>query len=197
MLTFEDKQFLEFEEIPLFTYDLVMADPPWLFECRTGRGYHKSAQNHYDCMRIEDIKALPVGNLVGPHSLLWLWAINPMLDLALDVLRAWGFKFKTAGHWAKIGKSGKQHFGPGYILRGAGEPFLIGTIGSPKTISNSVRSVVVAPVRDHSRKPDEAYNACEALMPSARKLDLFSRQRRAGWDVFGNEWDKFEGSGDG
>jgi len=105
-------------------------------------------------------------------------------------LEAWGFTFKTAGHWVKRGASGKLAFGTGYVLRSAGEPFLIGAIGKPKT-TRSVRSVIEGPRREHSRKPDEAYAAAQALMPDAKRLDLFAREHRAGWDTFGNEAEKF------
>lgn len=107
------------------------------------------------------------------------------------MLTAWGFAYKTGGHWAKMTKHGKQAFGTGYILRCAGEPFLIGTRGQPKT-SRSVRSVIFGPIREHSRKPDEAFTEAEKLMPDARRIEVFSRQRRPGWSNWGNEADKFE-----
>lgn len=76
------------------------------------------------------------------------------------------------------------------MLRCAGEPFLIGTIGNPKTAKN-VRSVIEGPVREHSRKPDEAFAAAEHLCGDVFRLELFSRQERPGWDSFGNEVDRF------
>lgn len=112
-------------------------------------------------------------------------------------MQSWGFTFKTAGTWAKMSKTwvkgqkdGKQAFGSGYVLRSACEPFLIGTIGKPKT-TPVVRSCVMAAVREHSRKPDEAFTEAERLMPFAKRLELFSRQERPGWDVFGDEITKF------
>jgi N6-adenosine-specific RNA methylase IME4 len=116
-----------------------------------------------------------------------------MLPEALEVIRSWGFTFKTMGNWTKVGESGKQHFGTGYILRNAGEPFLIATRGAPKT-TKAVRSVIIAPARQHSRKPDKAFVEAERLMPEARRLELFSRQSRPGWSVWGNEVDKFQGA---
>lgn len=178
---------------PAGGFDLIMADPPWSYEMRSEKGYEKSPDAHYDTMSIEAIKALPVEALAGPNCLLWLWAVGPMLPQALEVIRAWGFTFKTGGHWAKVGDSGKQHFGTGYILRNAGEPWLIATRGAPKT-TRSVRSVIIAPVREHSRKPEKAFAEAEKLMPEARRLELFSRQQRPGWSVWGNEVDKFEGA---
>ena len=182
-----------FHDLPMFGYDLIMADPPWSFKTYSAKGHtEKSAHGQYSCMSMGDIKDLPVAKLAAPNCLLWLWATNPMLPQAFDVLKSWGFTYKTAGHWSKKTKHGKQAFGTGYILRCCGEPFLIGTIGSPKTARN-VRSVIEGPIREHSRKPDEAYAEAEKLIPNARRADIFSRQERSGWDNWGNESTKFAG----
>ena len=115
------------------------------------------------------------------------------MDVQIEVLKGWGFTFVTSGHWSKKTKNWKQHFGTGYCLRGAGEPFLIGKIGKP-TFANNVRSVFEARTRENSRKPDLAYGHAIRLAPEARtRLDLFSRQQRAGWDAAGYEFDKFNG----
>lgn len=177
--------------LPL-SFDLIMADPPWNFSNWSDKGTVKNASNQYACMDLDAIKALPVGQLAAPSCVLWLWATNPMLPEAFDTLKAWGFTYKTAGHWSKKTRHGKQAFGTGYLLRCAGEPFLIGTIGNPKTARN-VRSVIEGPIREHSRKPDEAYAAAEQLIPDARRADLFARQSRPGWVSWGNEADKFDG----
>lgn len=174
------------QEVPLFRYDLIMADPPWQYENWSSAGEGKNAAQKYTCQSMDWVKSLPVGHLAAPDCLLWLWATNPLLDLAFEVMAAWGFTFKTAGHWSKKTVNGKQAFGTGYVLRCAGEPFLIGTIGQPKCARN-VRSVIEGPVREHSRKPDEAFAAAEALIPNARRIELFSRQERAGWDVMGDQ----------
>ena len=178
-----------FEDIPRLHYGLIMADPPWSFALRSAKGQAKSAQAHYRCMSADWIKSLPVGHLAAPDCLLFLWATNPLLPLAIEVMDAWGFTFKTAGHWSKKTKHGKQAFGTGYILRCAGEPFIVGTIGSPK-VSRRVRSVIEGPVREHSRKPDEAFAAAEELCGDVPRLELFSRQPRDGWDTFGDEAEK-------
>jgi N6-adenosine-specific RNA methylase IME4 len=172
-------------------YDLIMADPPWTFKIWSDKGQEKSAQAQYNCMDLEGVKSLPVIDLAAPNSLLWLWATNPMLPQAFEVMEAWGFTFKTAGHWSKKTVHGKQAFGTGYILRCAGEPFLIGTRGKIKT-TKSTRSVIEAKVREHSRKPDEAFTAAEAMIPDAKRVELFSRESRLGWDTWGNERDKFD-----
>lgn len=173
-------------------FQMIMADPPWQFAHWSAKGITgKSAEGQYACQGLDWIKSLPVGDvLAADNCVLWLWATNPMLPQAMDVLGAWGFTYKTGGHWVKRTKHGKLAFGTGYIFRCAGEPYLIGTRGKPKT-SRSVRSVIEGPLRDHSRKPDEAFAAAEKLMPNVPRIELFSRQPRDGWAIWGNETDKF------
>lgn len=197
---------------PAGGFGLIMADPPWSYEMYSAKGYEKAPEAQYQTMPLAEIKALPVEALAAPDCVLWLWAVNPLLPQAIDVLKAWGFTFKTAGTWLKRSTRGKVSFGTGYILRSSNEPFLIGTRGSPKT-TRGTRSAVIthderftgewsdvwpngtvtieASIREHSRKPEQAYHACEALMPEVRKLDLFSRTDRTGWTAWGNEAGKF------
>ena len=175
---------------PAGGFSLIMADPPWSYGMRSEKGYAKSPEAHYRTMPVEDIQRLPVGHIAAQDSVLWLWALGNQLPQALAVIAAWGFTFKTSGHWAKTTRHGKQAFGTGYILRNAGEPFLIATRGAPKT-SRAVRSVLIAPAREHSRKPDAAFAAAEQMMPEVRRIELFSRQPRAGWDAWGDEACKF------
>lgn len=178
------------EAVPMFRYGMIMTDPPWLFANWSPAGEAKNASSQYQCTGLDWIKSLRVGDMAAPDCVLWLWATNPMLREAFDVMDSWGFKFKTAGHWSKKTVNGKQAFGTGYILRCAGEPFLIGTIGNPST-SRSVRSVIEGPVREHSRKPDEAFHAAEILCGDVPRLELFAREEKVGWDVMGNEVGRF------
>ena len=178
--------YTDINAIPRQNYGLIMADPAWTFKTYSEKGHGKSAQAQYDCMTLGDIQSLPIADMAAPDCLLWLWATNPMLPQAIETLNAWGFTYKTAGHWSKKTKHGKQAFGTGYILRCAGEPFIIGTMGKPKT-SRAVRSVIEGQVRRHSQKPGEAFAEAEKLIPNAQRIELFSRADRAGWDVFGNE----------
>jgi N6-adenosine-specific RNA methylase IME4 len=173
-------------------FGLVMADPPWRFSTWSARGVtRKGAGGQYRTMTLEDIKALPVGELAAEDALLWLWATNPMLPDAIAVLEAWGFRFVTAGAWVKTTTTGRLAFGTGYVLRCAHEPFLIGKRGKPKT-SRSIRSAFLAERREHSRKPADAYAIAEELVPAAtERADLFSRERRPGWRSWGDELGKF------
>lgn len=173
-------------------FGLIMADPPWRFTTRSSKGVtRKGAGGQYATMSLADILAMPVADLAADDCALWIWATNPMLPQALQVMDAWGFTFKTGGHWVKTTKHGKLAFGTGYLLRCAGEPYLIGTRGAPKTAKN-VRSVIMAQIREHSRKPDLAFSEAERWIPDARRLELFSRQSRPGWTTWGNEAGKFD-----
>ena len=189
-----------FSKIPLFKYNLIMADPAWLFELRSDKGEKKSAQAQYDCMTIDEIRALPVQDIAAKDCLLWLWATNPMLPQALMTLEAWGFNFVTAGSWAKktapkplkcgCERPGKYRWGTGYVLRSTNEPFLIGRVGDPDI--KPVQSGFDGLAREHSRKPEVAYKLAEKLVPNAWRLDMFSRETREGWDNFGDQADKFD-----
>ena len=171
-------------------YDLIMADPPWRFGLWSSKGEEKSPQAHYHTMSIPEIKALPVAELAAADCLLWLWATAPMLPQSFEIMAAWGFRYATMGGWHKTTPGGKTAFGTGYVMRSAFEPFVIGKRGNPKT-TRSVRNLVVGQVREHSRKPEEAYAAAEALMPGAARAELFSRTDRPGWSAWGDEAGKF------
>ena len=89
-------------------YRLIYADPPWTFATYSRKGKGRSAEAHYDCMSLADIKALPVADWAAPDCVLLLWVTDPLLDKAMDVIRAWGFTYKTVGFcWAKLNKSAR------------------------------------------------------------------------------------------
>jgi N6-adenosine-specific RNA methylase IME4 len=180
-----------FDPLPTFGFDVIMADPPWSFHNWSEAGEKKNAKAQYECMPTDDICSLPVGHLAAGDCWLWLWATHPMLRDAMRVMDAWGFRFITSGVWVKRGKSGKLAFGPGYVLRTSSELFLIGKTGAPGSFDKSVRTVVEAPRRQHSRKPDLAYAVAERLFGPARRADLFSRQQRRGWTSWGDETTKY------
>lgn len=183
------------------SYDLIMADPPWRFELYSEAGEEKSPQAHYVTMSLDDIEALPVADLARENCLLWLWATAPMLPQQIAIGERWGFRYVTSGCWVKRTRHGKVAFGTGYVLRNAHEPFLIMKRGEPKC-GRDVRSVIEAQVREHSRKPEAAFRAAERLVlgngkSGVRRVELFSRARRSGWDTWGNEVGKFGTEGDG
>jgi N6-adenosine-specific RNA methylase IME4 len=178
--------------LPPGQFSLIMADPPWRFVTRSVKGLKKSPQAHYDCMDLDAIKALPVADIAAPDCLLFMWATAPMLPQALDVMAAWGFTFKTMGAWAKQSSTGqKWAFGTGYILRSASEPFLIGTRGRVKIKSRSERNLIVAPIREHSRKPDATRDMLDRMVPDGDRLEMFAREAAPGWQAWGNQVDLF------
>lgn len=177
-------------------YGVILADPPWEFATRSLEGQGKSPQAHYQCMDLEAIKALPVSHLARSDAALVMWATAPMMPQAIETVAAWGFVLKTVGAWAKQSRTGaKWAFGTGYLLRNAAEFYLLGTIGRPAIHSRSIRNLIVAPVREHSRKPDQMAGDIEALF-GGPYVELFARAPRPGWDVWGNETDKFPTPGE-
>lgn len=188
---------------------VIMADPPWRYKTWSRKGITaKGAEGHYDCMDLEDIMRLPVASLCAPHCMLWLWATNPMLPQALMVMSAWGFEFKTAGTWVKRSKLGKIMQGTGYVLRSCNEPFLLGVRGKPSVARPGLGALLdplegddmcelevtlQARRREHSRKPDAAFDAIDGMFPDShgRRVELFAREPRDGWRSWGNETEKF------
>jgi N6-adenosine-specific RNA methylase IME4 len=175
-----------FGELAPLRYGVILADPPWAYKLYSAKGEAKSAQAHYPCMGQDELAALPVDKLAAPDCALLMWATAPMIREAIALMTAWGFTYKTMGPWAKQSSTGAAWaFGTGYCFRSAAEFFLLGTLGRPKVRSRSVRNLIVAPVREHSRKPDQLHAMAEALY-AGPYVELFARERRPGWDVWGN-----------
>jgi N6-adenosine-specific RNA methylase IME4 len=175
---------------PFGGFNLIMADPPWKHVAWSAKGFKKSPDAHYETQSFEWIKALPLDALAADDCWLWLWATNNMLPQQLDVMKAWGFDFVTSGHWSKRNPAThKQAMGTGYVLRSAGEPFLLGRRGNRAKIpvTRGVRSVIEARLLRHSQKPAEAFAAAEKLMPGARRIEVFSRTNRPGWASWGDQ----------
>ncbi|HMK89462.1 MAG TPA: MT-A70 family methyltransferase [Methylocystis sp.] len=179
-----------FGDLPPLSFDVIAADPPWDFELRSAKGAKKSAVAHYATMSTADICALPVGQLAQRDCVLLLWATAPRLPEALDVMNSWGFAYKTMLIWRKTTPAGKVRVGTGYWARTMHEPVLIGALGSPAKAS-AFPSLFDGVAREHSRKPDEFFDLVERCTTGARRLDLFSRQRRPGWTAWGDETEKF------
>ena len=180
-----------FGDLKPLCYGALLVDPPWAFANYSAKGEAKNPKAHYSCMDLEAIKALPVHQLSAPDCALIMWATSPMLPQAIDTMRAWGFTFRSAGAWAKHSSTGtKWAFGTGYCYRSAAEFFLLGTIGKPRQQVRNVRNLIVAPIREHSRKLEQKRRDIEALWPGPY-ADLFARQSAAGWDAWGNEISRF------
>ena len=169
-------------------YKVIYADPPWHFKSYSSKGDGRNAIQHYDCMSISDISNLRVSDLASDDCVLLMWVVDPMLPEALEVIKAWGFKYKTVGFtWAKQNKNDLGMFtGLGYWTRANPEMCLLATKGKPKRISKSVRQLIISQRQEHSRKPDEIYKRIEQLLDGPY-VELFARRERKGWDSWGNE----------
>lgn len=175
------------------SYGLIVADPPWRFRTWSETNQEKSASRHYGLMQIEDIKALPVGELAQRDCVLLLWITAPMLQEGLEAAGAWGFRYKSNMVWRKVTPRGKVRQGTGYWARSMHEQVLICTRGKPQKYS-AFPSVFDGIVREHSRKPEEFYRLVEQRTAGLRRADVFARQGRPGWEAFGNEASKFDAS---
>jgi N6-adenosine-specific RNA methylase IME4 len=170
-------------------YKILYIDPPWKFATWSNKGKGRSADRHYRTMSIEDIKSLPVGELADKDCVLFIWVLNSMLPQALEVIKAWGFEFKTvAFNWVKTNKKSDTLFlGLGFWTRSNAEPCLLATKGNPKRISANIPQVLISKIREHSRKPDEIRVKIVQLIGDVPRIELFARQYFEGWDAWGDE----------
>ena len=179
-------------------FGTVLADPPWLFQNRTG----KVAPEHkrlfrYQTMTNEDIINLPVMDILLPQSHLYLLVPNALILTGLEVMEAWGFTYKTNLVWYKVRKDGgPDRRGVGFYFRNVTEVVLFGVRGSLRTFGPGRRqeNIIVSQKREHSRKPDQLYPIIESCSPGPY-LELFARNKRDGWSVWGNEPDRFGDNG--
>lgn len=183
-------------DFPKTQHGVIYVDPPWSYKMYSEKGYGKSPQTHYNCMSMDDLKKMRdyIDFVALPDCVLFMWGVFPMVPNALDLIKSWGFTYKTGGAWHKKTTGGKDAFGTGFIFRSAAEPFFVATIGKPKIKNRSTRNIVEAVVREHSRKPDCVYDLIENLWDGPY-LELFARTKRDGWTVWGNEVGCFEKEG--
>lgn len=167
-------------------YQIIYADPAWSYQ---DKGCNGNCESHYKTMSIKDLCDLPVKNITDDNAVLFLWTTYPMLKEAMLLIEAWGFTYKSiAFQWIKLNKkNGRPFYGLGRWTRGNTEPCLIAVKGKPQRVSKAVFQLIQAPISKHSAKPHEAYNKIEQLMGKLPRIELFARNRREGWDVWGNE----------
>ena len=173
-------------------FDIIYADPPWNFKTFSQKGKEKkSADCHYGCMDIEDIKSIPVSRIASDDSILFLWVTFPLLREGLETMRSWGFTYKTCGFvWVKRNRKADSYFwGLGYWTRANAELCLIGTKGHPKRECRGISQICDARIMEHSRKPDEIRERIVMLCGDKPRVELFARQRHDGWTSLGNEID--------
>ena len=183
-------------------HDFVMIDCPWPFEVRTKNGIKKSPEAHYKTMPMDEIAKLPVADLLADGGVVWMWCTWPLFGQQhLICENAWGLKVRTGGAWSKRTRSGKLRVGTGYVLRTVCEPFLIAAKHGHKFRARGKALNLIETLdclelpgraREHSRKPDEAYELVERLTPGWTRADVFAIDVRPGWNQFGDELGKRE-----
>ena len=170
-------------------YSIIYADPPWDYKGQTqhngtGGASTGGALSHYPTMKLDELKGLNVQGLCADDCLLFLWASSPHLDQAIDLLKAWGFKWATVGFvWDK------ERVNPGFYTMSQCEICLIGKRGKiPKPRgARNVRQLVKSLRGRHSEKPAEVRARIDRMFPTQRKIELFARERVSGWDAWGDE----------
>jgi N6-adenosine-specific RNA methylase IME4 len=175
--------------LPEGPFDLFLADPPLHFRTYSEKGQGRSPSRHYPTMDLDWICGLPIKDLAAEDAGLALWVYGPLLPQAFDVMKSWGFEFKSdLITWEKTTASGTPAFGTGYYTRKSTEQLLYATRGRGlRRIDRGVPQCIRAPRQEHSRKPDEVFDALERLFGPVRRLELFARTRRPGWEAWGNE----------
>jgi N6-adenosine-specific RNA methylase IME4 len=198
-----------FSDLPRGHYGAILADPPWHFaawssptalETRLRNGsknYGSSRGPTYQTMDEAELASLPVADLAADNCVLFMWICWPVLEQSLRLLKAWDFTYKTCGFsWMKADPyrlwalEEDVRMGLGYWTRANSEVCLLATRGKPKRQSANVRQGIIEPLREHSRKPDCTHDRIQSLV-SGPYLELFARAPRSGWDVWGNQTDKF------
>ena len=168
------------------TFDIIYADPPWDYNGRQqhNRKYgNKSVCNHYSCMKLSQLKDLPVVSIASPDSLLFLWTSSPHLPQAIELMTSWGFDYKTIAFvWDK------QRLNPSYYTLSQVEICLVGKRGCiPKPYKRNIHQFYSQIRERHSKKPDEIRNRIATMFPTQSKIELFAREKHEGWISWGNQ----------
>lgn len=198
-------------------YNIIYLDPPWKYNSRANHKtrFRGGAEGHYPLMTMEQIAALPIQKLAARACAVLMWCTFPYLNDQIKLFKHWGFRYRTQFlTWVKLNprgydlpaddpsyQPGKQYvlytdglfhsvfFGVGYYSKSNPEVCLLGMRGQLPTISDAVSSVILAPRREHSRKPYEAYGRIEQVFGDVPRIELFARQTAPGWAVAGNAID--------
>jgi len=179
-------------------YNIILADPPWSYSDKRDNPTKNNpngaggATKYYNCMKIEDLKKLNVNELADENCMMFMWATFPKLDSALELMKAWGFKYRTVAFvWVKMknNMSEPRGDGIGFYTNNNAEIVLLGRKGKYWREEKNVRQIILEPKSKHSKKPDEIKERIVRLMGNIPRIELFSRDKTEGWDVWGNEVD--------
>ena len=184
---------------PTGQYGAILCDPPWAFQTYSGPAVPTEGEQPYQTMTRSEIAGLPVASLAAPDCVLFLWVTWPTIEHGLQSIAVWGFKYKTCAFaWTKAHAGQIELFqdditarmGMGYWTRGNTEVCLLATKGRPRRLHGDVRQGIISPRREHSRKPECIYQRIERLV-AGPYVELFARQRRPGWNCWGDQTEKF------
>jgi site-specific DNA-methyltransferase (adenine-specific) len=168
-------------------YNIIYADPAWSYNDKM-KGKCFGADFHYETQGTQWIRSLPVNNICEKDSVLFMWAVSPLLPDAIDVINKWGFKYKTVAFcWSKLTKNKKRVSNLGRWTMGNIEICLLATKGKPKRIIKNVKQFIECERTQHSKKPDEVRERIVELMGDLPRIELFARQKVEGWDCWGDE----------
>ena len=179
------KKEVELLPLPKGKYNIIYADPSWKY---WGGGYKNQSQ-HYDVMNYKDMMKIPVQDIAADNCILFMWATFPAIEQALELIKAWGFKYSTVGFtWVKSKKDRTGFaFGCGYWTRANAEICLIATKGTIERKDASISQIIYEPKQEHSKKPDIVRDKIVQLVGDLPRIELFARQKTEGWKVWGNE----------
>lgn len=193
---------------PLPTIDggwpCIAADPPWSYSVFSDKGKDRSAEAHYVTMSLADIERIPVSTVVSKNAHLFMWVTGPCLVLGqhIGIMQAWGFKPSSDvfvwlkckkgafGAWDVVDENAFAK-GMGHTSRKNAEYVVLGRRGSPKRLTKAMHQLIIAPKREHSRKPDQFYERVADYCVGPR-LEMFARESRQGWTTWGNQATKFD-----
>jgi len=170
-------------------YQIIYADPPWLYQCGKNHLAKKSMINgkidiHYNGMPIKEMQKLNMDSITDNNCLLFMWVTSPFLKIGIDLMIKWGFDYSTVGFvWHK------KRTNPGSYTLSECELCVIGKRGKipiPRG-SRNIKQFLSEKRTEHSAKPDEIRNRISKMFPTQNKLEIFARQKTEGWDVWGNE----------
>jgi N6-adenosine-specific RNA methylase IME4 len=190
-------------ELPNKKYNIIYADPPWQYnDKRSGAGYKNpsgagGAEKHYPTMSLEQICDMPVENIADENCMLFLWTTSSLLDYGFEVVKRWGFSYKTMGFvWVKMTKDySKPYSGMGHYTNQNAEFCLLALKGSYWRQAKNVKQIIQEPRQKHSMKPQIVRKKIVELCGDLPRIELFARKESQlfednsfrGWDVWGDE----------
>lgn len=168
-------------------FNIIYSDPPWSYNDKALAG-NRGAICKYPVMDIKAICGLPVKDIAAEDCVLFMWVTFPKLNECFEVIKAWGFEYKTVGFtWVKKTGRGTWFMGMGRWSRANAEICLLATRGKPKRVNAGVRQVIESIPERHSKKPDEVRERIVQLCGDLPRIELFARETASGWESWGNE----------